>query len=395
MEKTIAFFWENYEFGGVSTNLASLINSKDFRKKKIIIFSNKSNKALLRFKKLIKKPKKVKIITFKNYLDLNIESKILKLFLLLFRPLIFLFTLYKIFNLLKKFKIDIFISQCGGYGDFRSDLGSIIIAKILNFPKIGIVFHHSYSKPTFWALTSNLINSCIIQFANRIIFVSKATFKNLSKTIFFKFKKIDIKIINNGIEINKININHKISNLIEKKFINGIVLARVQEDKGHEDLIKAFRLLPKDLKNKIKIYFIGEGNKKYIFYLKKLIQDYKLNNNFYFIGYIKGNGRDIIKHFNFLVSPSRYFEGFGLSIVESLSVGTIVLSTKVGGVTDYLNNSNSILVEPFNERQICNALKKISGSQKQLMNKKANGIRLVQIKLTSDIMGKNYINFLK
>ncbi len=306
-----------------------------------------------------------------------------------------MFTLYKIFNLLKKFRIDIFISQCGGYGDFRSDLGSIIIAKILNFPKIGIVFHHSYSKPTFWALTSNLINSCIIQFANRIIFVSKATFKNLSKTIFFKFKKIDIKIINNGIEINKININHKISNLIEKKFINGIVLARVQEDKGHEDLIKAFRLLPKDLKNKIKIYFIGEGNKKYIFYLKKLIQDYKLNNNFYFIGYIKGNGRDIIKYFNFLVSPSRYFEGFGLSIVESLSVGTIVLSTKVGGVTDYLNNSNSILVEPFNERQICNALKKISGSQKQLMNKKANGIRLVQIKLTSDIMGKNYINFLK
>ena len=51
MEKTIAFFWEYYEFGGVSTNLASLINSKKFRKKKIIIFSNKSNKALIRFKK--------------------------------------------------------------------------------------------------------------------------------------------------------------------------------------------------------------------------------------------------------------------------------------------------------------------------------------------------------
>ena len=38
MEKTIAFFWENYEFGGVSTNLASLINSKSLRKKKLLFF---------------------------------------------------------------------------------------------------------------------------------------------------------------------------------------------------------------------------------------------------------------------------------------------------------------------------------------------------------------------
>ena len=174
---------------------------------------------MIRFKNLIKKPNKVKIITFKNYLDLNTKNKILKLFLLLFRPLIFLFTLFKIFNLLKRFKIDIFISQCGGYGDFRSDLGSIIIAKILNFPRIGIVFHHSYSKPIFWALTSNLINSFIIHFTNRIIFVSKATFKNISKTVLFKFNKINIKIINNGIEINKININNKISNLIEKNLL--------------------------------------------------------------------------------------------------------------------------------------------------------------------------------
>lgn len=396
MEKTTAFFWENYEFGGVSTNLASLINSKEFRKKKIIVFSNKSNKALIRFKNLIKKPNKVKIITFKNYLDLNTKNKILKLFLILFRPLIFLFTLFKIFNLLKRFKIDIFISQCGGYGDFRSDLGSIIIAKILNFPRIGIVFHHSYSKPLFWVFTSNFINSLIINCSNRIIFVSKATGKNLSKKfMFFNYKKKEIKVINNGIEIDKIKKNYEIVKLVKKKYINGVVLARIQEDKGHEDLIKALKLLPIQLKKKIKIFFIGEGGKKYVHHLKNIVNKNKLHNNFYFAGYIKGTGRDIIKYYDFLVSPSRYFEGFGLSIVEALSVGTIVISTKVGGVTDYLDNTNSILVKPFNVKQISNALIKITKHQKHLMNKKANGIRLVQTKLTSDIMGENYINFLK
>ncbi len=395
MQKTIAFFWENYEFGGVSTNLAALINSKKFDNKKIILFSNDSNKALKRFKNLVKNSDRIKIITFRNYLDLKYKNRIFQVFLLIFRPIIFFFSLYKIYTLLKKFKIDIFISQCGGYGDFRSDLGSILIAKILNFPKRAIVFHHSYSKPIFWALTSNLINSLIINFSNKIIFVSKATYRNLSKNfIFFDYQKKKIKVINNGIEINKLKKNLQIIKLIKKKYINGVVLSRIQEDKGHEDLIKAFKFLPVELKKKIKIYFVGDGNKKYIHQLKNIINKYNLNHNFYFVGYIKGNGRDIIRYYDFLVSPSRYFEGFGLSIVESLSVGTIVISTKVGGVTDYLNNSNSFLVKPFNVNQICKAIIKITKNQKHLINKKVKGMILVKKKLTNNIMGENYLNFL-
>lgn len=395
MEKTIAFFWENYEFGGVSTNLAALINSKKFYKKKIILFSNDTNKALKKFKNLIKNSNRIKIITFKNYLDLENRIKIFKIFLLLFRPIIFLLTLYKIFTLLKKFKIDIFISQCGGYGDFRSDLGSIFISKILNFPKRVIVFHHSYSKPLFWVFISNFINSLIINCSNRIIFVSKATSKNLSKKfMFFNYKKKKTKVINNGIEIDRIKKNHEVIKLIKKKYINGVVLARIQEDKGHEDLIKAFKHLPIQVKKKIRIFFIGEGDKKYIKHLKDLINKNKLSNNFFFTGYIKGTGRDIIRYYDFLVSPSRYFEGFGLSIVESLSVGTIVISTKVGGVKDYLKNSNSILVKPFNINQICKALIEISKNQKHLVNKKTNGMILVKKKLTNNIMGENYFNFL-
>ena len=54
--------------------------------------------------------------------------------------------------------------------------------------------------------------------------------------------------MSNGIEIDKININVKIKKLINKKFINGIVLSRISEDKGHEDLIQACSLLPSKLK---------------------------------------------------------------------------------------------------------------------------------------------------
>ena len=394
MEKTIAFFWENYEFGGVSTNLAALINSKKFLKKKIILFSNDSNKALKKFKNLIKNSNRIKIITFRNYLDLKSKNKITKIILLLLRPFVFFLTLHKIFTLLKKFKIDIFVSQCGGYGDFRSDLGSIIIARILNFPRIAIVFHHSYSKPLFWAFTSNLINSLIINFSNRIIFVSKATSKNLIKKFILFNNNKKIKIINNGIEIEKIKKNYEIEKIIEKKYINGVVLARIEENKGHEDLINAFKFLPLKIRNKFRIYFIGEKNIKYVHYLKEIINKNDLKKNFYFMGYIKGKGRDIIRYYDFLISPSRYFEGFGLSIVESLSVGTLVISTKVGGVTEYLNYNNSILIRPFNIKQISKALKDINKNSKHLMNKKKNGMVLAKLKLTNDIMGEKYFSFL-
>ena len=393
MNQTIAFIWENYEFGGVTTNIAALINSKKFRKKKIIIFTNSTNQALKKFRKLIKNDR-VRIITYNNYLDLKSKKTINKIFLLLFRPFVFFFTLIKLFKLLKKFEIDIFVSQCGGYGDFRSDLGSILIAKILNFPLKVIVFHHSYSKPRLWGFSSNLINSIFMNFSDKFIFVSKATYRNLSTKTFFNFKNKDFKILSNGIEIDKININAKIKKLINKKFINGIVLSRISEDKGHEDLIKACSLLPSKLKKKIRIYFVGEGNKKYVSYLKSIIKKNDTNKIFYFSGYVKGSSREIINHFDFLVSPSRYFEGFGLSIAEALSVGTPVISTKVGGVTDYLNKKNSILVKPFEIKKICDALTIVCQNRKDLLKKKSNGIRLIKNKYTNDVMGEKYLNYL-
>ena len=47
---------------------------------------------------------------------------------------------------------------------------------------------------------------------------------------------------------------------------------------------------------------------------------------------------------------------FGLSIVEAMSVGTPVLATRVGAITEYLNQDNSKLIDASNIEQITNAL---------------------------------------
>ena len=45
----------------------------------------------------------------------------------------------------------------------------------------------------------------------------------------------------------------------------------------------------------------------------------------------------ILKKIDLLISLTKDFEGFGLSLAEALSVKTPVLSTRVGGVTEFLN----------------------------------------------------------
>ena len=58
------------------------------------------------------------------------------------------------------------------------------------------------------------------------------------------------------------------------------MLSRIEFYKGQMDLIKSFDKLPKSIQNKLKIYFIGDGNQKEVGKLKQLISLKNLENYF-------------------------------------------------------------------------------------------------------------------
>ena len=101
-----------------------------------------------------------------------------------------------------------------------------------------------------WSRTINIINYFIAKLCTSLIFVSKATFKNIkTKTLILKNKKIFSEIINNGInldQVKKINYFKK----TDKNVIRAIVLSRIEHNKGHVDLIDSFKYLPSNLKKK-------------------------------------------------------------------------------------------------------------------------------------------------
>ena len=73
---------------------------------------------------------------------------------------------------------------------------------------------------------------------------------------------------------------------------------------------------------------------------------------FRFTGYIDIESSIILRKLDLLVSLTKDFEGFGLSLAEALAVKTPVLATRVGGSIEFLNNKNSTLISPNNHKEL-------------------------------------------
>ena len=390
----IGILWENFEYGGVTTHLENLLNDKIFRKTEFVIFTNKTNKA--RF--ILKKKIKSKNCKFYYYNSLNViyfNNNFMKLLYFSIRPLLFIISIFQFYNILKKFKFDILLAECGGYVDFRSELSGLLASNFLKFPVRILLIHHSFTKPLFWNLFLRAIDNLVKKSIDSLIFVSNATKRNIIERTNLSNKKIKEKIIYNGVDINYSHNNKKLLNKIfkHKKVLKIGMLSRIEQNKGQELLIDAIAELPNRIRNRMIIYFMGFSKKKYLLELKRKVKGLRLEKYFIFTGYINAKSRTILKKINLLISLTKDFEGFGLSLAEALSVKTPVLSTKVGGVTEFLNKKNSKLIKPNNKKELKDALYDFANNTQKWKKRAINGNKQIKKNFSSKIMATKYKNF--
>ena len=79
-----------------------------------------------------------------------------------------------------------------------------------------------------------------------------------------------------------------------------------------------------------------------------LIKKHNLNDNIIILNYLDIDSQKILSNIDLLVSATKEFEGFGLSIAESVIVGTPVIATRVGGVPEFFNNNYGKLIDSKN-----------------------------------------------
>lgn len=160
--------------------------------------------------------------------------------------------------------------------------------------------------------------------------VSDYTVNELLRDFGTSIKKKTITVYN-GVILDGIKTHNK-RDFLSPKFL---VASHLRKSKGIQDLIEAVALLPKELKNKIKIDVYGDG--PYKTSLLEKVKECNVVNNFNFEG-SKSNLKEIFCHYDYMLQPT-YMECFSLSILESLAANVPVITTNVGGNEEAVTNT--------------------------------------------------------
>ncbi|OGJ52119.1 hypothetical protein A2335_01330 [Candidatus Peregrinibacteria bacterium RIFOXYB2_FULL_32_7] len=216
--------------------------------------------------------------------------------------------------------------------------------------------------PQYHSKKNAFVDKCrfqqISKYADQIICVSENT-KNdfLNK---YKFDPDRIHVIYNGVDHEKlfpIKDFEKIQKFKEKyhlfhPFI--LFLGTIEPRKNVFQLVKAFYELKKQEKIVQKLVICG---KKGWFYdeIFKFIKEKKIEQDIIFLGYVDENDKNaLINASDFIVYPS-FYEGFGLPVVEAMSCGKSVITSKVSSLPEVAGDA-ALYLDPFSINDIADKI---------------------------------------
>ena len=150
-----------------------------------------------------------------------------------------------------------------------------------------------------------------------------------------------------------------------------IYASRICKDKGIEDLLNALVNVKKVLP-KIKMKIIGKVSKEYEFYIKNLISTLGISGNINFIGFVQSYD-ELYQHIaksKIFVLPTHH-DVIPSSVIESMFIGTPVISNCVGGLPDLnLEKQTCILVKKGDVNSLAKCIEDLlddNQMQKQLI----------------------------
>lgn len=183
--------------------------------------------------------------------------------------------------------------------------------------------------------------------ASKIISVSKSLQSSINKIV----PSLKIEIIPNIVDTDFfLPIHNKKSCLDSTKFIS---IGNLYKNKGHDILIDAFYEVSK-MRKHVSLTICGDGIEKVN--LQTKVTGLGLSDKVFFAGQLekaqileKLNQADCLVH-------SSYFETFGIVLIEALSCGVPIISTKCGGPEDIYEENTGYIVEKGNPKLLAEAM---------------------------------------
>lgn len=173
----------------------------------------------------------------------------------------------------------------------------------------------------------------------------------------------------------------------ENKFILGHI-GRLTFQKGQIFLLKAFKIISGKYPN-ARLEIIGEGEDKES--LLKFVQENDLEDKVLFRGYISDIYNEMRK-FDAHILTSR-FEGMGYVNLEAMALGVPVITSNVGGATNFLKDRhNALITEVEDHLSTANAIEDVISNTALRNTLIENGLKTVQ-DYSVERMARETVNF--
>ncbi len=368
----ILIYWEQESWGGVDTHLLELLSTWPVPDDEIVLMVNKGNRGFARLRESFAKLPYVRCVEVVSWShnELNRrcrESRLLRhapKLLHFLQPLTYWLSVRRLQRqFAREGDFDLLLADNGGY---PAAWGTICALEAGARAGIGarlmLVHHAAVSAAPFMGWFEQLVDRRVTRLATAVVCVSQATRQALLDRRWFDDEALRIRVIYNGITLDPkpsadpvLDIRAAAGAGPDDRLIG--IAGRVSAYKGQEDLIFALaRMTPAD-RQRVRLVVIGSGDPPgELERLQRAASSLGVGKQVHFLGYVPGRAVDIIAQLDLLVVATRSFEGFGLTLIEAMSVGVPVLATRVGAIPEFVHPDVGVLVSPGNPLELAAAL---------------------------------------
>jgi glycosyltransferase involved in cell wall biosynthesis len=255
-----------------------------------------------------------------------------------------------------------------------------LIAKLINYSSINIVHIHSASNGSF--LRKSIVLLIAKTFSRKVVLhIHGGSFKEYlassplrSKYIVAILKMADVVIclseewlmyfktqvglknvvvLSNPIELPKLSNRQKGHETIELLFLGAVVPA-----KGIFDLLEYLATNKYFISNRLRLHICGEGDKHQV---DMLLQKHNMTDNVIQYGWVQNELKsNLMNMMDVFILPS-YVEALPMSILEAMSYGKPIISTRVGGIPSLVKEDyNGWLYNPNDIQVLDNIIEEIA-----------------------------------
>ena len=253
---------------------------------------------------------------------------------------------------LRKIKADLYLSP-DGYLSLRSKVKQIAVFHDLNFEH----FPQDFPKIHLWHYKKFFPKYA--RKADKIITVSEFSKKDICECYGINPDKIEVAY--NGANEIFSPVSEDVKKEIRDKYTEGnpyfMFVGSLHPRKNLARLFTSFDLFKKRNNNDIKLLIVG-SKRWWTEPIKNAYEAMTHKDDVIFVGRLSAEDLQFVTASALASVYVSYFEGFGIPIVEAFKCDTPVITSNVTSMPEVANDA-ALLVDPFNEESIADAMEKI------------------------------------